>query len=54
MLLTKETNERICHRIPHGLNAFLKPPEFLLNMRQFFAYIGKISRCPSHGFILAE
>jgi hypothetical protein len=32
----------------------LKPPEFLLNMHQFFAYICKTSRSSSHGFILAE
>jgi hypothetical protein len=53
-LLTKQADERVRHTIPHGLNALLKPSEFLLNLNQFFACICQTSRCSSHGFILAK
>jgi len=36
-LLTEQADEGVRHGIPHGFDAFLKPCELALNLRQFFA-----------------
>src|ERR1035438_102580 len=48
-LFTKQANKGVCHRIAHGLDAFLKPSKLALNMRQFLVCVCRILLCASHG-----